>query len=125
FRDLNCQEVLSRVASAFGSRTWQPGKEPHTTSISQARDRVGWEVMRVVFRRQVARLGNSIGSGALWRGHAVYSVDGTTFNTPDTPENEHWFGRPSVSRGGSSAYPQLRAVMLVGVLTHLVEDVVF
>jgi hypothetical protein len=123
FRDLNARDVLSRVATALGSSTWRPGEEPHTTSITQARDRIGWETMRSVFRRQAERLASSTRDS--WRGHEVYSLDGTTFNTPDTRENEHWFGRPGVSRGGSSAFPQLRAVMLVGVRTHVVADVAF
>ena len=33
--------------------------------------------------------------------------------------------KPKGGKGGQSAFPQLRAVMLVGVFTHFVADVVF
>jgi hypothetical protein len=51
----------------------------------------------------------------------LVSVDGTTFDLPDTEANAAFFGRPGTGRGqGRSAYPQARAVALVECGTHAV-----
>lgn len=126
FRDLSIAQVLSRVVAATGGLVrWGRAELPHATSLAKARDRLGWEVVRAIFRRFAALLTEHHSTALLWRGLSVFTLDGTTFRTPDTPANEAWFGRPGTSRGGTSAYPHLRAVMLVGAWTHVVADVVF
>jgi hypothetical protein len=56
-------------------------------------------------------------TGAVYREWPVVAIDGTTFDVPDTTENEQEFGRPGVARG-RSGFPQLRAVFLIEVGTH-------
>lgn len=126
FRDLNIAQVLSRVAEAMGNLLpWGHAELPHATSMAKARDRLGWEVVRTIFRRFAALVTEQHSAALLWRGLSVFTLDGTTFRTPDTPANEAWFGRPGTSRGGPSAFPHLRAVMLMGAWTHVVAEVVF
>src|SRR5262245_13860961 len=55
FRDLNVSDVLARVVEGLGMR-WSRKRRPHTTSISQARDRLGWRPVRELFRRLARRL---------------------------------------------------------------------
>lgn len=125
-RDLNVAQVLRRVLEATGSLVaWGDTELPHATSLAKARDRLGWEVVRTIFRKFAALVTEQHSAALLWRGLSVFTLDGTTFRTPDTPANEAWFGRPGTSRGGTSAYPHLRAVMLLGAWTHVVADVVF
>ena len=51
------------------------------------------------------------------------SIDGSTLDIADTPENDAFFGRPAVSRGGErSAFPQLRLAVLAEGGTHAIVD---
>jgi Insertion element 4 transposase N-terminal/Transposase DDE domain len=125
FRDLNIAQVLARVVEATGDLVrWGHAELPHATSLAKARDRLGWEVLRAIFRKFAALLTEQHSAPLLWRGLSVFTLDGTTFRTPDTPANEAWFGRPGTSRGGTSAYPHMRAAMLMGAWTHVVAEVV-
>jgi hypothetical protein len=56
--------------------------------------------------------------GAWYRRWRLVSLDGSTLEVADEPENVQAFGRPSASRG-SSAYPQMRFVSLVENGTHV------
>src|SRR5579872_1666558 len=124
YRDLSIGKVLERISVGLNWRPWT-GKAPHATSITAARDRLGWEPVRLLFRRFAAFLVSRFKSATLWRGHEVFTLDGTCLLTPDMRANERWFGRPLCARGGHSGFPQLRAVLLVGVWSHLVVHAVF
>jgi len=124
FRRVRIESVLLHVAGWLKCVRWGPAEVPHGTSIAQARDRLGWEAVRALFRRLTSILHERTAVLTSWRGREVYTLDGTCFMVPDTPENEAMFGRPRVTRGGTSGFPQLRALMLVGVWTHVVADVV-
>jgi hypothetical protein len=52
-------------------------------------------------------------------------MDGTTFRTADSPANREHFGAQSYASGAVASYPQVRAVTLTAVPTHLVVDVAF
>lgn len=127
FRGLSIQNVLARLADVFGSAVrWGPAELPHSTAITQARDRLGWEVVRTLFARLAAKLTQQHEPPLRWRGLVVCALDGTTLLVPDSKANDQAFGRPGTSRGeAKSGFPQLRAVFVLGVLTHLVTHVVF
>lgn len=116
--------VLSRVARALGDVVrWGRAERPHSTSIAKARDRLGWELVRTVFRQLAELFAGRFGSADMRWGLRVLTLDGTTFRTADMPSNAECFGRPSSTRGGGSAFPQLRALMLVGAFSHLLAHV--
>jgi hypothetical protein len=123
YRHLSVENVLERIATTLKWR-WR-GSSPCATSLTTARDRLGWEAVRLLFRRFAAHLSAKFRSKNLWHGLEAFTLDGTCFMAPDTPENEAWFGRPKCSGGRRSAFPQLRAVMIVGVWTHVVAHAVF
>jgi hypothetical protein len=127
FRSSSITNVLAQVADAFGAAVrWGVAELPHATTIAEARDRLGWEVMRTLFTRLAAALSGKYEPGALWHGLVVRALDGATFLAPDSKANDSAFGRPGTSRGGAkSGFPQLRAVFVLGVFTHLVTQVVF
>jgi hypothetical protein len=56
--------------------------------------------------------------GAWYRKWKLVSLDGSTLDVADTPDNAQTFGRPGSSRG-TSAYPQIRLVSLVENGTHV------
>lgn len=51
--------------------------------------------------------------------YRIMAVDGTLFNTPDTPANDAAFGRSS-NQYGPGAYPQVRATLLAECGSHAV-----
>lgn len=54
--------------------------------------------------------------------YRLLGIDGTLFNTPDTPVNRSAFGGSS-NQYGQGAYPQVRCVVLVECGSHAVLDV--
>lgn len=54
--------------------------------------------------------------------YRLMAIDGTVFNTADTPANEQAFGR-SRNQYGKGAYPQVRCVLLSECGTHAVVGV--
>jgi hypothetical protein len=88
------------------------------SSISEARTKLGWEPVKKFHDEVVVPIATRKTKGAYYRNWQLVSVDGSTFDVPDTEENVKEFGRPSASRG-SSAYPQIRFVSLVENGTHV------
>jgi len=120
------RKVLRRLVDCLGPGLGFNWSElPHSTSVSQARTRLGWEAMRELFRALAAKLRDDVCENSRWRGHPLAAIDGTCVTTADSDANDAWFGRPGSDRGGGSGYPQLRAAMLVDAWTHAVLDVAF
>lgn len=88
------------------------------SGISQARRRLGWEVMRQLHEEVVKPIAVEATQGAWYRGWRLVSLDGSTLEVADEKENARAFGRPAASRG-ASAYPHLRFVSLVENGTHV------
>ena len=97
-----------------GTRIKVAGK----SGISQARTRLGWEPVQQLHDQVVHPIATSSTKGAWFRHWRLVSIDGSTMDIPDEPENEAAFGRPSASRG-QSAFPQIRFVSLVESGTHI------
>lgn len=126
FRDLQIKNVLRRVVDGLTGAVWWGLKElPHATSLAKARDRLGWETIRELFRRLADVLRTKHEAATTWLGLPVFTLDGTCFLTPDTPSNDRAFGRAGASRGSArSGYPQLRGLFLIGAWTHLIAAAV-
>ena len=88
------------------------------SGISQARARLGEEPVRMLYRQIVNPIADARTKGAWYRGWRLVSIDGSTWDVADTPENAEEFGRPKASRG-KSAYPKLRFVTLAESGTHV------
>jgi len=93
---------------------------PQKSAFSKARERVGSVPLRRLFEEVAGPLAESRTVGAWYRSWRLMSVDGSTLEVPDTPENEAAFGRPGVSRGERSAYPRVRWVALGEVGTRAI-----
>jgi hypothetical protein len=114
--------VVDGLRWAAGSESWQV---PTKGALFKGRVRLGVEPLRLLFERVAQPLGDLTGLGIAYRGHRVVSLDGTTLDVPDTPENAAHFGRPGSGRGdGQGAFPQMRVVGLVESGTHAVLRVV-
>jgi hypothetical protein len=120
FMQVSYREVLRCLLEGWA---WLlgPGQVVKITGksgISQARTRLGWEVMRQLYEEVVKPLAVEATRGAWYRGWRLLSLDGSTLAAADEKENARAFGRPSGGRG-EGAYPQIRFVSLVENGTHV------
>ena len=121
FRSLSIQNILRRLGNALGTVSlWGDGRIPRSSSVKDARSRLGFGAMRWLLRQFQDWILVTYRDAMSWRGLLVLIVDGTTFKAPDSPENRRRFGLPGVSRGGRSAFPQLRALFVVSAKLRLV-----
>jgi hypothetical protein len=100
---------------------------PAKSALTQARQRLSPRPLVLLFRRVAGPVATVETPGAFLCGLRVMAIDGTTLETPDTPENAARFGRPSTRRAGvrePGAYPLVRLVWLVEVGTHVLCDLV-
>ena len=81
---------------------WGNWTVPRTASISKARDRLGPEVMRVLFGRVAGPVGRPGRPGVFWRGLRLTALDDTTLDVADSTDNAAAFGRPGNAAGGGA-----------------------
>jgi Insertion element 4 transposase N-terminal/Transposase DDE domain len=119
FRD-GYEEVMRRLIGGLQfMRAWQ--KEwtvPTTGALSQARDRLGEEPLRVLFERVAEPLAVA-GTPGSWLGaRRLMAIDGVKLDVPDTPANIRELGRP----GGLTRrpFPQIQVIGLGECGTHAV-----
>lgn len=91
------------------------------SAISQARYRLGVGPLEQLFKRLCRPMATEETIGAFYQGKRLVAIDGTRENVADTPENARYFGYAK-GQYGSSAYPQLRAVYICELGTHLIFD---
>jgi hypothetical protein len=60
-----------------------------------------------------------------FKGLSLWAMDGTTLRTPDSPANREHFGAQGYASGKVASYPQVRAVTLTAIPTHLIADINF
>ena len=89
------------------------------SAISQARTRLGPDVMRQLAERVLRPLAAIGAPGAWYRGLRVMALDGSCMEVADEKANAEFFGYPGASRG-QSAFPQARVLGLVECGTHVV-----
>lgn len=120
--DRSIPAVLEELVEVVGvPATWR-GRAPEPSSITTARDRLGWETVRDLYRAHAKEIDVAFDEQR-WRGLRVAGLDATAQRTPDSPENEAVFGRP----GGKNpaGFPVLRCLALVDVFGHQVRAATF
>jgi hypothetical protein len=105
-------EGLSWLQGASASKV--AGK----SGISQARSRLGFEPIMRLHDELARPIATPATRGAWYKRWRLVSLDGSTLDVADDPNNEKAFGRPGASHG-QSAYPQIRFVSLVENGTHV------
>lgn len=91
-------------------------------AIPAARDRVGAQPLRELFETTGQHWGLESAEKHRWRGLLVFGADGTTLRVPDTGENREAYGLPGSGLRGTAGYPQIRAVGLMALRSHLLVD---
>ncbi|GAA3227791.1 IS4 family transposase [Dactylosporangium siamense] len=111
FAQESAEEVAQKVTgslSAFG--VWDAAWTPPTSSgITQARMRLGREVLRETFYRVAEPVAAPSTRGAWLSGRRLVAIDGFDFDVPDTAENAAEFGYAGNDRS-RSAFPKVRVV---------------
>lgn len=114
-RNLPIDEVARRLDIALPS---DKGEAIAKSSVIQARARLGEEPMRWLFETCGEHWALESAGKHCWRGLHLYGMDGTTLRVPDSDENRAHFGGQETHRG-PSGYPQVRAVTLMALRSHL------
>lgn len=117
--------VLKNLVDGL-SEAWvkvgQYWRVPCKSSITEARQRVGCQVMSRLFHQVVRPRATAQTLGAFLGGLRVMAVDGTVFDVPDTEANARVFGYPASRPGTQAAFPKVRLVLLIEAGTHLITD---
>jgi hypothetical protein len=117
--------VLKNLVNGLSRQWTRLGKYwrvPNSASISEARQRLGSQVMSQLFERVVHPLATPETPGAFLGGLRVMAVDGTVLDVPDSRANAKVFGYPSSRPGTRAAFPKVRLVLLIEAGTHLIVD---
>ena len=102
-----------------------------SSSVSQARARLGAEPMEWLFDRTAIQWAHQSADRDRWRGLALYGLDGTTLRVPDSDENRAYFGSHAAGAGwkgedrGISGYPLVRLVTVMALRSHLLAAACF
>lgn len=121
WREAALEEVLRVVCEGInwlgglGEKVACAGK----SAISQARSRLGSEVMESLAGQILRPIATPEAPGSWYKGLRVMAVDGTCLDVADEKVNSAYFGYPSASRG-ETAFPQMRVLSLVECGTHVV-----
>ncbi len=123
WREAPLEEVLRVVCEGLhwlgGAQGQGQAIQASKSAISQARTRLGPEVMQQLAQRVLRPVASRDLAGAWYRSWRVMAIDGSTMDVADERTNAEFFGYPSSSRG-QSAFPQARLVGLVECGTHVV-----
>jgi hypothetical protein len=118
-------DVFKNLADGWSNqwiRLGQHWRTPSKSSLSEARQRVGPQVMSQLFALVARPLATPDTPGAFLNGLRLMTVDGTVFDVPDTEANARVLGYPGSRPGTQSAFPKARLVLLVEAGTHLLAD---
>ncbi len=113
-----------------GSKTLRalkiPTKPMGKSGISQARERLGWEPFKKLYEQFVLPIATAATKGAMYNGLRLVSIDGSSLDVADTPENDKEFGRQISSRGRKkSAFPKIRFASLIENGTRVLFGMAF
>jgi len=119
FAEDDYEEVAAKVTGALSRwGCWDASwSVPTAGGITQARKRLGRNVLAEVFERACGPVADRSTRGAWLRGWRLLAIDGFEVDLPDTPGNAGEFGYAG-SGQNRSAYPKARVVALAECGTH-------
>lgn len=122
YRRTSMSEVLENLDLALPNGS---ASAVTRAGICQARQRLGAEPLAVLFERTAQAWCVLNAPSYAWKGLSLWAMDGTTFRTPDSPENRAFFGAQGYASGKVASYPQVRGVSLTAIPTRLLADMAF
>jgi hypothetical protein len=122
---MSMRTVLKNLVNGL-SQKWMQLAEywqvPNSSSISEARQRLGCAVMTRLFELVARPMASPQTTGAFLGGLRMMAVDGTLMDVPDSAANARVFGYPGSKAGTRAAFPKARLVLLIETGTHLIVD---
>ena len=121
FFDDDYEEVMRKLVGSLKSMgSWRGDwRVPSTSAITQARQRLDVDPLRVLFEKMAVPVARRGTKGAWLGSRRLMAIDGFMLDVPDTDENEEEFGRKSNGEK-SSAFPQVLAVVLGECGSHAI-----
>lgn len=95
------------------------------SAVAQARQRVGDAPLAWLFEQTARAWCQHDADAHAFKGLSLWAMDGTTLRTADSPANREHFGAQVYASGKLASYPQVRAVTLTAIPTHLVASIGF
>ncbi|MBB3260878.1 hypothetical protein F4827_005653 [Paraburkholderia bannensis] len=95
------------------------------SAVVQARQRVGQAPLAWLFEQTARTWSQQDAQHHAFKGLSLWAMDGTTLRTADSPANREHFGAQGYASGKVASYPQVRAVTLTAIPTHLVSAIGF
>src|SRR5215813_5384997 len=118
FADEDYEEVAARLTQALrGWGCWEGWEVPTKGAVTQARQRLGPEVMAEVFGQVAGPVADLDTIGAFLGPWRLMSVDGMEWDVPDTAANRAAFGSQAGSQG-PAAFPKVRVVTVSECGSH-------
>ena len=123
FPEDDYEEVMRKlVGSLKHMASWRDDwRVPSTSAITQARQRLGSEPLRVLFESVAAPVAGPGTRGAWLGSRRVMAVDGFRLDVADTPENAAEFSK-SGNEHKAGGFPQVLVVALAECGSHAVVD---
>jgi hypothetical protein len=119
YPDDDYEEVAEKLTGMLAMVPGARWEAPTRGAITQARQRLGYGVIREVFQR-VARPAATAPTAGAWLGRwRVMAIDGFVLDLPDTETNAAEFGKDS-SGGYETAFPQARVVAISECASHAI-----
>jgi hypothetical protein len=121
FFDDDYEEVMRKLVGSLKSMSsWRDDwTVPSTSAITQARQRLGADPLRVLFEKTAVPVARRGTKGAWLGSRRLMAVDGFMVDVPDTGENADGFGRMSNGKK-ATAFPQVLAVILGECGSHAI-----
>jgi hypothetical protein len=126
FSDDSYEEVMRKlVGNLKDLRSWEDNWDiPSASALTQARQRLGYEPVQLLFDKVAAPVAGRGTKGAWLGSRRLMAIDGFSFDVPDTPANAEEFGR-SKSGNRDSAFPKVLGVGLGECGTHAIVGAEF
>ena len=113
-----CQVWQKLVGKLSDLHPGDPEDGLSDSGISGRRQALGSQCLQAVMRERSQLIAQPESMpGAFFGRYRLMAIDGSVFNTPDTPANAAAFGRSS-NQYGPGAYPQVRCVLLAECGSH-------
>jgi Insertion element 4 transposase N-terminal/Transposase DDE domain len=115
-----CQVWKSLVGQLSDVHPAQPSSMISDSGLAGRRQALGRQGLQALMAERCQLIAHpSSMPSAFYRRYRLMGIDGTLFNTPDTPANRAAFGGSS-NQYGPGAYPQVRCVVLAECGSHAV-----
>jgi hypothetical protein len=120
----SCRDVVRKIEAwwRWSQKTdAAEGRSLTASAYSQARGRLNYQDLRVIFNQVSWSLERRVRGAQLWRERRVKIVDGTTFSMPDTPGNQSSWPQPTSQKEGLG-FPCMKMVGLFSLSSGGLED---